>query len=123
MFKNYFLKKYVFFITWKNSTLFLLALQFHYKKKYIIIITTLNLILITLGFNLFYANLYDVIFSDSINIDLMDPFYEPIEPSFNSHTLELTPLENAENRIQKEPLIYNFFIITTFICLAFVIYK
>jgi len=123
MFTNYFLKKYIFFVTWKNSTLFLLSLQFYYKKKYITITTTLNLILITLGFNLFYANLYDIIFSDSINIDLTDSFYEPIEPSFNSHDTKLTPLENAKNRIQKEPLIYNFFIITTCICLAFVIYK
>lgn len=123
MFKQYFLKKYIFFITWKNSTLFLLSLQFYYKKKYITIITILNLILITLGFNLFYANIYDIIFNGSINLNLLDPIYEPLEPSFNSHDTELTPAENAKNRIQRDPLIYNFFIIATCICIAFVIYK
>ena len=103
--KNYYLIKYLCFSFWKNF-IFLLNIYF---KKYFIIFNISILILNLLGYSFFYENIYDLFFSNKI--DLIEPIYKDLEPSFNVIDSELTnklPSEIIHNKIQKDENFYIF---------------
>lgn len=106
--KNYYLKKYIHFSLWKNSifSIFLLNIYF---KQYFVIFNISILLLNLLGYSFFYEQFYDILFSK--NIDLTDPVYKDLEPSFNITDPQLTsklPSEMTHNKIQKDENFYIF---------------
>ena len=119
MFKEYFLKKCAIFFIWKNTSFTLFLLQVIYRKY--IILSLINLIFISSGFYAFYLNIYDIYFFKFF--DLTNPTYNALELPFSSFDVEASPQKNAEHRIQKEPLIYNFLFFTTCLYIIIIFYK
>ena len=101
--KNYYLIKYKNFIIWKNSVYFLFLLNIYFKKYYIF--SFFNLLLISLGFSFFFLNYYDYLHMKEL--DLTDPLYKNLEPSFNVADSNLTN-EIKYDKIQKNGNFYSF---------------